>query len=312
MLKMAKTKEKRELIKWLYARSVFFGFDESWFPAGLTLARQCENDEAQFFVSLFPCGAPASWVEAARAFHEGGDDARCLCWGAECGQEPNNDEPMRRSAEKGYALGQALIVFYCLVWEEFEEWAWLEKAAAQNEPEAMAALASRWWNGMERARDETRARQLWREAAELGHCWSQIEYAMYCCPQDSSEQIIWLRRASVQRNVKGYEAIYCLVKIVQRQVDLYDEGGSSRIVFEIGAAFTINASWQSASEDPLTIRAGERAVKMHQQWRGEAKKAVLCWLWLSRDLGVAKDMRILIADLIWDDRAAWSERKATK
>ncbi len=45
------------------------------------------------------------------------------------------------------------------------------------------------------------------------------------------------------------------------------------------------------------------------QWCAEAKQSVLCWLWLARDLGVVKDVRLLIADLIWDDKEAWTKAK---
>ncbi len=34
----------------------------------------------------------------------------------------------------------------------------------------------------------------------------------------------------------------------------------------------------------------------------------MCWLWLSAAKNVVKDVRLLVADLIWNDRTAWSER----
>ncbi len=30
----------------------------------------------------------------------------------------------------------------------------------------------------------------------------------------------------------------------------------------------------------------------------------MCWLWVARQLAVAKDVRLMIADLIWYERAA--------
>lgn len=49
-------------------------------------------------------------------------------------------------------------------------------------------------------------------------------------------------------------------------------------------------------------------MRLYTQWLSGAKMGVLCWLWLSKGTGVARDIRLLIADLIWDERAAWSER----
>ncbi len=57
ILKMAKTQEKREAIKWFHARGVFFA--ERELTNGLALARQSEHPDARFLASLFP-GPPAS------------------------------------------------------------------------------------------------------------------------------------------------------------------------------------------------------------------------------------------------------------
>ncbi len=59
VLKMANTKEKRDAIKWFYARSVFFGAFRS-FADGLALARQSENADARFLVALFAGEAPCT------------------------------------------------------------------------------------------------------------------------------------------------------------------------------------------------------------------------------------------------------------
>ncbi len=105
LLKMAKTEEKRERIKWFAARSAFFGAKD--FAKGLAMARECQQvDDARFLVSLFTGGPPASAEEAVGLFLSRRDDARCLCWAARLGAEPS-DELMRESAERGYAWGQA-------------------------------------------------------------------------------------------------------------------------------------------------------------------------------------------------------------
>ncbi len=70
------------------------------------------------------------------------------------------------------------------------------------------------------------------------------------------------------------------------------------------------AGWKK-KQWPVTEKASERAMSLYLRWNEEAKRAVLCWLWLARDKNVVKDIRLLIADLIWEERAAWSERTAT-
>lgn len=54
------------------------------------------------------------------------------------------------------------------------------------------------------------------------------------------------------------------------------------------------------------LRAGERAVEHCHQWCAGASMAVLCWLWLSRCLGMMKDIRLVTAHLVWESRAEWN------
>ncbi len=75
-----KTEEKRELIKWIHARRIFF--DRHEFGSGLALARECRHPDARLLVSLFPDGAPATGEQAARVFLVKEDDARFVLGGA--------------------------------------------------------------------------------------------------------------------------------------------------------------------------------------------------------------------------------------
>lgn len=164
------------------------------------LAQRCQHVDAQFLVSLFPEEAPASNAEQAkRAFLARADDPRCLCWASHCwlsGVENGpNVELLRRSAEAGYAWGEQCFARYC---DDAEEAAWLEKAAAQGEPEAMFALGESLWSGIGTIVDKSRASELWREAALLGCARGQLAYGEKVCMEGSLEQFVWLRRAVLQ------------------------------------------------------------------------------------------------------------------
>lgn len=70
--------------------------------------------------------------------------------------------------------------------------------------------------------------------------------------------------------------------------------------------------WQVPTSGTLSsfrelVPVCERAVGVYRQWLREAKSAVLCWKWMARDLGVAKDIRRIIADLIWQERSLWGD-----
>ncbi len=297
VLRMAKTEEKRDRIKWYHARRIFF--DRCCFAEGLELAKESNHPDARFLVSLFPDGGPTTEENAKQTFVAHGDDARCICWAAVCG---GGSELLQRAAEAGNAWAQFL--YYLAV-----KGPWLDLAVAQCEPKAMTKLADRLWVERE-YNDETEmalAFLLWREAAELGDGTAQFKYACFCCP-DSLERFKWIRRAVTQ---PGHIGLRDLLWWAIEQVSMFEKSGSGRIVFEVGAAFASIECWKDIGRSSAEVVACSRAMQLYKQWCFEANVAVLCWLSLARSNGVAKDIRLLIADLIWDERAAWSERTAT-
>ncbi len=150
--------------------------------------------------------------------------------------------------------------------------------------------------------DTARAKVLLREAALLGEAEHQYTFALCFCPEHSLERYVWLRLATLA----GHRAaLWCLKSKIAGRLKMYDEGASGRLVFEIGATSSRVCCCAESAHEAECLRA----VQLHAQWCEEARQGVLCWLWLARIKGMAKDMRCIIARLIWDDRAAWSERE---
>ncbi len=308
ILRMAKTEERRDLMRWFAARSIFFAsVDEEALADGLALVQQCRHEDARFLVSLFPHGPPKNLREAADVFLAQQSDARCLCWAARfCGQaegENAEGELLRRSAERGNAWGQ--YSFYLWGAGKKRDLESVQRAADQGEPEALATLGSHYWHGMHMAADKERAKLLWREAALLGHGWAQFYYAEEC-RDNPVERFVWLRRLAVS----GFKVAQNeLLSVVSEELTRFDQGCSGRVLFEIGAAFSGISNWSGQSK---VAGYANRAVNLHDQWCASARRAVLCWLWLARDRNIVRDIRLLIADLIWQERAAWSEMEDAK
>ncbi len=82
------------------------------------------------------------------------------------------------------------------------------------------------------------------------------------------------------------------------------------IVFQLDDGCECSSEWTIFAR-PEQLAAGERAAMLFKQWR-DNRQAVLCWLWIAKQLQIARDIRVLIADLIWKDRAAWSERRVAE
>ncbi len=304
VLRMAKTKEQREAIKWFHARRVFF--NKRSFSDGLELARQSEHTDSRFLVSFFPNAAPATSEEVLAVFMGRQDDPRCLCWAGVFLKGETEEQLYRRSAEGGYAWGQVLWARYLFTAEMLGV---VEKAVAQGEPDALRQRAQCAWEGKDAwggnvgGEDKQRAQELWRQGAELGDSQCQLSYGNRCCAEKSLAGLEWMRRAAVQDDG---EAVLVLADAALSQ---WANLISGRVLFEIGsavAAMRNGNSWKWLNQDRQA--ACERAASFCMRCNGEAKRAVLCWLWLARAENLMKDVRLLIANLIWKERAAWSER----
>jgi hypothetical protein len=87
-----------------------------------------------------------------------------------------------------------------------------------------------------------------------------------------------------------------------------------RAVFELGAAFKghVAADGQTAFGKSGLVKEMEgvrRCVALFDRWSEEARRAVHCWLLVGRRrLGVVKDVRALVAKLLWEERAYWGLR----
>ncbi len=307
VLRMAKTEEKRERIKWFYARRVFFDpHQRKSLAAGLTLAKQSQHQDARFLVSLFPDGPPLTREDAFAVFLAHPDDPLCLCWAGKC-HENEQVTLLLRSAELGNAWAQASLDGL----EVSAGKGWLEKAAAQGDPDGMTSLALSLANGWAGEPHLRRIRNLLRGAAELGHPLAQLKYAERFCADDSAERYAWMRRSATQRQLKTRisKAQMSLAIGARLELGRYEATGCGRVMFEVGRGLAGAEELQNVrGRHDEVLPPAKRAVQLYQQWCGEAATGVLCWLWLAKMLNVSKDVRLMIADLIWEERAAWSER----
>ncbi len=308
ILQMAQSEEKRERIKWFHALHVFFARDENACANGLGLARLCKHEDARFLVSLFPSGASPTKGEA-RAVFLSHDDARCNAWAVACVGEATLSNRLelkqlvKRSAEGGCAWGQWMCASQA---QGREEVMWLEKADAQGFAEAMRSLAH-CLQDAEDATDEDRlrARRLWREAALLGLVEAQYEYAQEYCAKQSIEWFVWMRRCA-ERGVR-----ICLRDLLlysPQQLYVYQNCGAVRALLEIGRAMAAHPDWREEVSQANVVVASVKALSLYEQCCALAKTGVMCWLWVARQFTVVKDVRLMIADLIWYERVAWSER----
>ncbi len=304
ILRLAQTHEKRERIKWFHARQLFFDAAVSR-ADGLNLARACDQPDARYLVSLFPSGLPAKEKDLLAVFLAHQDDARCLCWAARC-ETVANVELLRRSAEGGYAWAQAI---YGILWNragvferESQSATWLEKSVAQGEREGMLALSVSFATGKGRPMERLRWKHLMLEGALLGHAEAQKKWATSRFTT-RIESVVWLRRSADQSSCLSEPFTY-LIGLLRLEFARFDKGRDGRIVFEIGRMLHGRARLLPVDTNTNLII---RALALHREWCEKAQQGILCWLWAAKEIGVVRDIRRLIAEFVWDERAAWSE-----
>ncbi len=87
---------------------------------------------------------------------------------------------------------------------------------------------------------------------------------------------------------------------------MLDNGGCSwEVVFELGLAFMGHTDAAEESvfgicKSKESFNAVQRCVEVGKDLTAAANAAIECWLFVSRRLGVVKDIRLLIARLAWE------------
>ncbi len=304
---MRVAEEKRELIRWWDAMDAIAG-QAGWrqnVALGVQMARESRHRDAVWLASLFPGTAPVTERALMAAMQTQCDeDPRALFFRAVLGHDK---VLLRRVAEMDFAPAQAVLSTWVKSAQEGFEFA--EKAAVSADRNGMYLLGERYQVGRGCARDTRRMLMLYGEAAKLGHPGAQIWFGMNCFAGDNVERYRWWGRATGPAFSQGQ---YLWEDAAAKQLKRFDEGGSGQCVFEIGR-------WCGSRVDVLTslpapdkancakeIQILQRAIALHREWSEKATRAIECWIWVARQLGVVKDIRQVIARQAWESAWMWS------
>ncbi len=300
---------KCDLIRWWDALDKLTGREDvrRETTKGLLLAQQSRHPDAQWLCSLFPGKTTLTKKKVLRAMEACGQDARALfIRGQICGDA----ELLRQAAELGFAPAQAEWAGACGSREGAFRWS--ERAAAHGDRAGKLGLGLCLQHGVGCERDPARAAALCVEAAELGLAAASYECGASVFGPSDWQRYRWWGEAAA----RGSEsAEFDLAEAALEQLWLLEAGkGSSRAVFELGAVLkghTDVAKRCIFREEviPKKLDAARRCIGLHDQWVEVARKAIRCWLLVGRRLWVAKDMRLLIARMLWEERGEWSKKR---
>lgn len=298
--------EQADVIKWYDALDAIIGHWGAWkIQEGLQIARGSGHPDAKWLCLLFEIDATER-DDMVRALRTQGDDPRALFLYSWVTEPKLLRAPLRQAAEMGYAPAQA-------AWGrrfagETDQFSWLEKAAMQGDRWGLYRLRQCLWNGRGCRQNRTEAVALWKEAAELGHRTAQYDLGKHGYSDKDWQRYHWWGQAAARGH---HVAVRNVAFATIGQLHLFEEGnGSGHVVFELGSVLKNNMDvtggtlfGNQCAERVLV--AAQRCCDLYDKWCACAIAAIECWLGLGRRLHIEKDIRVLIARLLWKEPWAW-------
>jgi TPR repeat protein len=233
---------------------------------------------------------------AKRAFSAlGQNDARALCFAWMLGDR--DLAPLHRSAELGFAFAQAWMTGWT---EGDEKFKFAQRAAAQGERDGCFALGFCFHDAEGCEKDLDKAKENFLLASELDHVVSMIELGYLLDESDPQRWRWWGRAAALGPS-------WNLLSNFAQQVELFNSGsGSAAVMFAIGQALqgrvTEEARTIFSNIVDSRIDPAKQAITFYEAQIQATKDAMHAWTQVGIKLKVVKDVRKLIAKLIWDSR----------
>ncbi len=292
-----------ELLKrWYQIRDMFLGYNhrKKDVEAALALASSCEHEDAVWLSKMFAGKTVRNDDDVFAVFSEHPNDMRALCFASLMKGRPWNMQGLRRSAESGYAFAQCR-----LGWEESgsEKFLWANRAASQGERGGFVCLGFYY-----RYDDENleKAKESLRIAAELNHVTSMVDLALLL-PSSDPERFVWLGRAAKS----GEDGPFLELFPARVSRFLRKRGGPyiRSVIFVIGHALSKSFDLENRKifsvdncDFDQYVPAASEAIRFFRAQSAAARRAADAWSIIGSRLHIIKDVRILIAKMVWEAR----------
>jgi hypothetical protein len=284
---------------WYEARDSLLGenFVEQNVDKALQLAARCEHAEAVWLTSCFAVHKVNNKEEAREVFLEQGkEDPKALCFASVMGR-PLDWDALRRSSQLGFAFAQTKMALKTRGGEEF---GWAVKAAAQGERDGYYRLALCFQYGHGCEKDLAKAKENFLIAAELGHVYSIRDYGLLFDRSDP-RRYTWLGKAATRDNPAMF------LQEMVKHVSKFNCGlGCAKVLFAIGRA--LKGSVNMEKGEIFGYNAGSRigpakqAIAFFESQVLAVRRAVDTWTLVGRRNLVMRDVRLIVARMIWDAR----------
>jgi TPR repeat protein len=298
--------DKAELTKWWDVLDVLDVLEHHGCDVekALRIARESRHPDAVWLASLFSPGVAVTRARMVEVMREQGEDARALHVAWMLGHDEEHDL-LERAAAKGYAPAQADLSSVRGGSRGFEL---AQLAAAQGSRRGMYHLGWRLRFGRGCAKDENRATELFRAAAELGEASAEVSYGEVAFGERDWERFHWWSRAVARGRAKRgfWRGTVSLLSA-------FEKGELGRVLHI--AAPLLRANLNVVKQEVFGSYVGEevsqkllRVLELHEAMLDRARRAIACWSVVGRRRGVVKDMRVMIAKMLWEEPWQWGEK----
>ena len=290
------------LLEWYNIRDTFFGdnFVSQNIPLALHLAASRQHPDACWLTTVCIGKDLKTFEDAKRVFVAlGQNDARALCllWCLFDEDEQEHSTLLRRAADLGFAFAQAEMAKKTNGKERFRI---AGLAAAQGERDGFYVLGNCFRVGNGCDQDLEKAKQNLLLASNQSSVWAMIELGRLL---DESDPQRWQWWGCAAARGASFHFLGDFVKQVER---LNSGSGCAAVVFAIGQALRGHVN-----EEAGTIFArmvdfnsffgpAKQAIAFYEAQIKACRKAVDFWTLAGIRLKVVKDIRKVIAKLIWD------------
>jgi hypothetical protein len=282
------------LLEWYKIRDLLVGdnFALQDVLLAILLARECDHPDARWLSSVcagrdFLCRDEAFCVFVSL----GDDDARALCFASQMGDESEIcHEMLKKSAKMGYAWAQARLAARSEAPERFE---WAKLAALQGERDGFSELGVCYELGWGCEKDLKKAQE---------NFLLSVEHESL-----SNLQVVDASNPKLFKLLIARDAASLFLTRFSKQVEDFLSGtGNASTVFVIGRGLRgrvglgtiLGDSWNFNS----LISPASKAIAFYEFQLRACRKAVDHWTLVGIRFSVVRDIRKLIAKLIWESR----------
>jgi TPR repeat protein len=292
------------VLEWYKIRDTFLGdnFVSQNIPLAIEMAASCQHPDALWLTKACAGKDMTTEEEAKRVFFGlGQNDARALFFAWRCCTvwEQEDLAPLRRSAEFGYAFAESWMAGKMHGEERFR---FAHLSTVQGERDGFYWLGQCFRLGEDCASDLRKATENLLIASELGDVFGMRELGELLIESDPERWRWWGRAA-------GLGNVWSFLLEFAAQVELFNSGaGSAAVMFAIGHALHghVNEQARTIFKHPddfdSLIGPAKQAIAFYEAQIKASKDAMRAWTLVGIKLKVVKDVRKLIAKLVWDSR----------